>query len=189
VNEGFLKTLEEKGGIMRGHFRFTSGLHADTYVQMAMALQHPDLAEALGREMAKPYKDKSVSVVVGPAMGAILVAHEVARALGVRSVFTERVEGIMVLRRGFRVSPGERVLVAEGVVTTGGTALEVVNLLNTLGAEVTGVSSIVCRGPKPSFPVPYQCLVSLDLPSYRPEECPLCRAGVPLETPGSRGLG
>lgn len=186
--QDFLKLLKQYGALMEGHFKFTSGLHSDTYVQMAQVLQYPDVAERLCRTLAKQYQNKGVSVVVAPAVGAIIVAHEVARALGVRAIFTERVEGKMVLRRGFSVSHSDRVLVVEDVVTTGGTTLEVANHMFELGATVVGAAAIVCRGSRPESDIPFHSLATTKLSNYPPEECPLCRQGVPLYAPGSRGL-
>ncbi len=186
--QDFLELLRKHGALLEGHFQFTSGLHSNMYLQMAQVLQHPDVAERLCRTLAEPYRDQRVSVVVAPAVGAIIVAHEVARALGVRAIFTERMEGKMVLRRGFSVSHSDRVLVVEDVVTTGGTTLEVAKHMLELGSSVVGTAAIVCRGSRPQSEIPFHSLATLRLFNYSPQECPLCRQGVPLSVPGSRGL-
>jgi orotate phosphoribosyltransferase len=178
---------ESTGALLRGHFRLTSGLHSDTYLQSALVLQRPDDAARLGQALAARFRRVTIDVVVAPALGGILVAHEVARALGVRGLFTEREDGRMTLRRGFRIAPGERCLVVEDVVTTGGSTREVMAAVEALGGVVAGVGALVDRsGGKADLPEPRAALLTLEVPSYRPEDCPLCRAGVPVVKPGSR---
>jgi orotate phosphoribosyltransferase len=178
---------ESTGALLRGHFRLTSGLHSDTYLQSALVLQRPDDAARLGQALAARFRRVAIDVVVAPALGGILVAHEVARALGVRGLFTEREDGRMTLRRGFRIGPGERCLVVEDVVTTGGSTREVMAAVEALGGVVAGVGALVDRsGGKADLPEPRAALLTLEVPSYRPEDCPLCRAGVPVVKPGSR---
>jgi orotate phosphoribosyltransferase len=178
---------ESTGALLRGHFRLTSGLHSDTYLQSALVLQRPDDAARLGQALAARFRWVAIDVVVAPALGGILVAHEVARALGVRGLFTEREDGRMTLRRGFRIGPGERCLVVEDVVTTGGSTREVMAAVEALGGVVAGVGALVDRsGGKADLPEPRAALLTLEVPSYRPEDCPLCRAGVPVVKPGSR---
>jgi orotate phosphoribosyltransferase len=183
-----LEVYERTGGLRRGHFVLTSGRHADLYLQSAVVLQWPRIAEALGRALAEPWRGE-VDVVVGPAMGGVIIGHEVARALGVRMVFTERSGGAMALRRSFEVGAGERALIVENVVTTGGSALEVAELLRGGGATVAGLATIVDRLPAEiRLPLPYRALARLDAEAWTPQECPVCAVGTEAESPGSRGL-
>jgi orotate phosphoribosyltransferase len=185
--------FEETGAYLHGHFRLTSGLHSGEYLQCAKVLAHPVYAEQLGRELAQKLKSilggAPVSVVVSPAMGGIVIGHEVARALGVRSLFTERdaATNEMTLRRGFEIQPGENAVVIEDVVTTGGSTKEVVRLLQSLGATVLAAGSIIDRsGGRADVSVPRCSLHTLHAVVHQPEECPLCQAGQPLAKPGSR---
>lgn len=184
-----LELFRRVDAVRAGHFRLASGLHSDTYIQCARVLEHPGTAEPLCRRLARTWEKASPDAVVGPAYGGILVAYEIASALGVRAMYAERVDGRLVLRRGFGVGDGMKVLVAEDVVTTGGSAIETLELLRKAGAEIVGVAALVDRteGKNP-FPVPFQALLALAPPTYRPEACPLCRKGEPLETPGSKSL-
>jgi orotate phosphoribosyltransferase len=183
-----LEVYERTGGLRRGHFVLTSGRHADLYLQSAVVLQWPGIAEALGRALAAPWRGE-VDVVVGPAMGGVIIGHEVARALGVRMVFTERSGGAMALRRSFEVGAGERALIVENVVTTGGSALEVAELLRGGGTTVAGLATIVDRLPAGvRLPLPYRALARIDAEAWAPQECPVCTAGTEAESPGSRGL-
>jgi len=186
--EAILETFREAGALLEGHFLLSSGLHSPKYLQCALVLQDPARAERLCSRLARAFADDRVETVVGPAMGGILVAYELARALGARAIFAEREEGRMRLRRGFRIEPGQRVLLAEDVVTTGGSLREVLALAREAGAEVVGVAALVDRtsGRDPGFGMPLTALVQLDVPTYVPEECPLCREGVPVVKPGSR---
>lgn len=177
------------GALLEGHFVLSSGLHSNRYVQCAKVLQYPDLAEAIGAAIAALFKDIAMDVVVGPAMGGVIIAQEVARAAHVRAIFAEREHGVMTLRRGFFVEPGERALVVEDVVTTGGSAREVVDMLTARGARVVGVGAIMDRTTSPpQFPAPFRALGRVEVATYPPDDCPLCKAGVPLVKPGSRGL-
>ena len=186
--EAILETFREAGALLEGHFLLSSGLHSPKYLQCALVLQDPARAERLCSRLARAFADDRVETVVGPAMGGILVAYELARALGARAIFAEREEGRMRLRRGFRIEPGQRVLLAEDVVTTGGSLREVLALAREAGAEVVGVAALVDRtsGRDPGFGMPLTALVQLDVPTHVPEECPLCREGVPVVKPGSR---
>ncbi len=188
MDEGAVRALfQQHSALLEGHFQLSSGLHSDRYVQCALVLQHPEVASLLGSLLADPFRGERVDVVVGPALGGIIVAHEVARFLKARAVFTERVAGEMQLRRGFAIAPGERVLVVEDVVTTGGSTREVVAVVRASGGVLVGVGALVDRSlAVPDFGVPFRSLLKLALTTYPPEECPLCRAGVPLEKPGSR---
>jgi orotate phosphoribosyltransferase len=182
-----LARYEKRGGLLRGHFRLTSGLHSDIYLQSALVLQHPEDAGALGEALAAAFRDDRVQTVLAPAIGGILVAHEVARALGVRALFTERENGAMRLRRGFTLSPGERCLVVEDVITTGGSTREVVQCVEEHGGVAVGVGSLIDRsGGTAAFPVKRVALATVSAATYPPESCPLCRAGSVAVKPGSR---
>jgi orotate phosphoribosyltransferase len=188
-----LDLFEETGAYLRGHFRLTSGLHSPEYLQCAKVLAFPVYAERLGRELAEalsgPLGAQKVDLVVSPAMGGIIIGHEVARALSVRALFAERdsASNDMTLRRGFVVEPGEKAVVVEDVVTTGGSTKEVVRLLNGLGAVVAAAGSIVDRsGGKADVGVPRVSLEVLHPVTYDPKECPLCEQGLPVVKPGSR---
>jgi orotate phosphoribosyltransferase len=182
--------LRATGALWEGHFLLSSGLHSSRYIQCARLLQYPWHAETVGRALAEKVRDLSVDVVVGPALGGILVAHELGRALGVRALFAEREGGKLALRRGFFIAPGERVLLAEDVVTTGGSTLETAEVVASFGGTVVAAACIVDRrGPgAKDLPFPLFSLLRLELETYPPEECPLCQAGIPLEKPGSRVL-
>jgi orotate phosphoribosyltransferase len=183
VVERFRRT----GALLEGHFVLTSGLHSTQYLQCALVLQHPAEAEAFGRAIAEQSAGQSVETVVAPAIGGIIVGWETARALGVRSVWTEREEGRMTLRRGFTVRPGERVLVVEDVVTTGGSTRETCDALRAAGALVVGAASIIDRSAgRADVGVPRFALATLDVPAVAPAACPLCAEGVPAVKPGSR---
>lgn len=183
-----LSLLAEQGAVRRGHFRLSSGLHSDLYVQCALVCQHPALAERLGAELAGRFAAAGPTVVLGPAMGGLVIGHEVARSLGVRMVFSERVDGEMRLRRGFGFVGSDRVLVAEDVVTTGRSQLEAIDLARAAGAEVVGVGAIVDRSAGVSLGVRLEALVSVQASAWEPDACPLCRQGAELATPGSRHL-
>jgi orotate phosphoribosyltransferase len=180
------KMFTETQALKKGHFLLSSGLHSDTYLQCALVLQHPGQAQKLAEIMAEKLKGQEIDLVVGPAMGGITWAYQLGLTLGCRAIFSERVEDVMTLHRGFSVQPGERVLVAEDVSTTGGSVLEVVNLMQGLGAQVVGVALIVDRtGGKLDFPVPYHSLYSAVPKTWVRNQCPLCQEGTP-EKPGSR---
>ena len=185
------RLLEETQALLNGHFLLSSGRHSDKYFQCARVLAWPARASLLGVGIGSLWADDAVEAVVGPAMGGIVIAHEVARYLGTPSYFTERENGKMVLRRGFALEPGTRAIVVEDVVTTGGSAAEVTELLRSQGIEVLGVSSIVWRPASANEAAPFgttrfRPLLTLPTESWTPEECPLCRAGKPFEKPGSR---
>ena len=182
-----LERYEKRGGLLRGHFLLTSGLHSDVYLQSALVLQHPEDAAALGEALAAGFRDERVQTVLAPAIGGILVAHEVARALGARALFTERENGVMRLRRGFTLGRGERCLVVEDVITTGGSTREVVRCVEEHGGVVVGVGSLIDRsGGAASFPVKRAALATVTAATYQPEACPLCKAGSQAIKPGSR---
>lgn len=185
-----LQAFTDAGALLDGHFLLTSGLHSPRYLQCALVLQNPGLSERLCTQLAAKLMHLKAETVVGPALGGILVAYELARALGVRSLFTERnKDGQMELRRGFTIRRGERILLAEDVVTTGGSLKEVVAIVKAAGGEVVGVASLVNRtsGRDPAFGVPFVSLVKLDVPTWSAEACPLCKEGSKPIKPGSRG--
>jgi orotate phosphoribosyltransferase len=184
-----LEIFTKTGALMDGHFELTSGLHSQKYFQCALVLQHPHYATKLCLEIAGRFKKEGVTVVVGPAVGGIIVAYEVGRALGVRAIYGERENGRMVLRRGFAISKDDRVLVVEDVITTGGSAKEVIYNVWESGAFVVGVGAIVDRsGGTAKFEVKCESLAKLDIDTYYPVECPLCAGNVAVVKPGSRGL-
>jgi orotate phosphoribosyltransferase len=182
-----IERFRRTGALLEGHFVLTSGLHSTHYLQCALVLQYPAEAEAFGRAIAERAAVREVETVVAPAIGGIIIGWEVARALGVRSLWTEREEGRMTLRRGFNVRPGERVLVVEDVVTTGGSTRETCEALRTAGALVVGAASIIDRsGGRADVGVPRVALATLDVPAVAPAACALCAEGVPAIKPGSK---
>jgi orotate phosphoribosyltransferase len=192
ANDAILGPFFDTGAYLRGHFRLTSGLHSPEYLQCALVLQHPRYAEQYGRLLASEFRRiheaSSIGVVVSPAIGGLIIGHEVARALGARFIFTERdAAGKMTLRRGFSIEPGESAVVVEDVITTGGTTREVTEILAELGAHVIGAGSIVDRsGGKADLGASRVALKTLEVVAYAPEDCPMCRAGIPVVKPGSR---
>jgi orotate phosphoribosyltransferase len=189
--DDILALFQRTGAYMHGHFRLTSGLHSPEYLQCALVLQHPEHAEALGTRLAHSLQEMNptpITLVAAPAIGGLIIGHEVARALKARSIFTERdASGKMTLRRGFRVEPGETAVVIEDVITTGGSSREVCDLLRESGAEVAAAGSIIDRSDgHADLGVPRVALASMKVISYDPKDCPLCRDGVPVEKPGSR---
>jgi orotate phosphoribosyltransferase len=182
-----LARFRRRGALLEGHFRLSSGLHSGGYLQSALVLQHPVEAEALGRALAEMVRSLSVDAVLSPALGGIIIGHEVARALGVRAIFAERQDTKLTLRRGFALARDERVLVVEDVVTTGKSTRETIEVASACGAVVVAASSLINRsGDRATVGVPLTSLVHLDLPTYDATGCPLCRAGQPLVKPGSR---
>jgi len=185
--EQFLQIFREHGAVLEGHFILTSGLHSDRYIQCALVLQHPRVAEQLGAALAEKLRRLEASVVVAPALGGILVAHEVGRALGARALFTERQDGLMTLRRDFTLSPGERAVVVEDVMTTGGSTRETIKCVEQAGGVVTGAGSLIDRsGGAVDLGLPRAALVTLSVQNYDPAACPLCKSGIPAVKPGSR---
>jgi orotate phosphoribosyltransferase len=189
--EEVLSIFAASGALLSGHFLLTSGLHSPRYLQCALVLQHPRTAERLGAALAaKSGADGSIGridLVIAPALGGVIVAHEVARALGVRALFTERQDGAMVLRRGFQIAPGERALVVEDVVTTGGSTREVIETVRACGGVAVGAGSLIDRsGGAADLGVPRHALAVLEVPTYAPEDCPLCKEGSVAIKPGSR---
>jgi orotate phosphoribosyltransferase len=191
VADDVIKLFEKTGAYLKGHFRLTSGLHSPEYLQCALVLRYPAHAEtlgaALGQALTKLSGGRAVDVVVSPAMGGVIIGHEVGRALGVPAIFTERENGTMTLRRGFRIEPGTKAVVVEDVVTTGGSTREVIGLLKSAGAEVVAAGSIIDRsGGAVDLGVPRAALATLQVTAWKAEECPLCTQGSPVVKPGSR---
>ncbi|MDS1029628.1 orotate phosphoribosyltransferase [Bacillota bacterium LX-D] len=173
--------------LLQGHFRLTSGRHSDRYIQCAKVLQYPEYTTKLCGELARRFQNTGVELVVGPAMGGIVIAYEVARQLNVQTFFAEREDNEMKFRRGFAIKPGQKVLIVEDVITTGGSVLEVINLVRAAGGEVVGAGVLVDRSAgKINLGVPTESLLSFEVQSYPPEECPLCQEGIELVKPGSR---
>ena len=182
-----LALYEKTGALMHGHFKLTSGMHSEVYLQSALVLQYPEYAEALGRALGASFADANVTAVVAPAIGGIPVSHEVARALGARALFAERENGVMTLRRGFTIAPGERCLVVEDVITTGGSTREVAACVERHGGVVVGVGSLIDRsGGAATFGVKRVALATVDAVNYQPDACPMCKAGGTAIKPGSR---
>ncbi|MDR3195904.1 MAG: orotate phosphoribosyltransferase [Endomicrobium sp.] len=189
LREDVRELFKKNNALLNGHFKLSSGLHSDTYFQSALILQHPKEAERLGEELAKKIRENNVKVdmVVSPAMGGVVIGQEMGRALGVRAVFTERVDGKVLLRRGFSVNENEKVLVAEDVITTGLSTGEVIETLKASGARVVAVASLVDRSAgKVDFGVPRFSLLTLEVKSYKEEDCPMCKKGGVAVKPGSR---
>ncbi len=183
-----LPLFRESGALLDGHFKLSSGLHSAGYLQSALVLQYADRAERLGRAIADRLRELAPTVVLSPAMGGLVIGHEVGRALGVRAIFSERQDGRMTLRRGFTLGTDDRVVVIEDVVTTGLSTRETIAIARDSGASVVGVSAIVDRSGGTADPgVPFRPLVQLAIETHQPEACPLCAAGQPVTKPGSRG--
>ncbi len=182
-----LDLFRRSGALLEGHFRLTSGLHSSGYLQCALVLQHPPHAAALGAALGARARDRQATVVLSPALGGIVIGHEVGRALGVRAVFAERQDGVLTLRRGFRLEAADRVLVVEDVVTTGGSTRETIDVARAAGATVVGAASIIDRGNEPArLDAPLVSLAHYPLPTYEEAACPLCAKGLPVVKPGSR---
>ena len=182
-----LDRFRRVGALLEGHFRLTSGLHSSGYLQCALVLQHPAEAEACGAAIAERVRALSPGVVLSPALGGIVIGQEVGRALGVRAIFAERQDGKLTLRRGFSIARGERVLVVEDVVTTGGSTQETIDVARAAGATVVGAAAIIDRSSGTQrIDVPFHALATIALPTYQPEGCPLCAEGKPVVKPGSR---
>jgi orotate phosphoribosyltransferase len=178
----------ETGAILEGHFLLTSGLHSPMYVEKFQVLQWPEHTAKLCAVLAERFKDEKIGVVVGPVTGGIILAHEVGKNLGTRAIFTERENGKMTLKRGFVIKPGERVLVVEDIVTTGGSVHEVIEVVKAQGGTLAGVGILVDRsGGKASFGARTEALLHLDVPTFQPDNCPLCAKGVPVTKRGRTG--
>ena len=190
--ESILELFRSTGAYLQGHFRLTSGLHSSEYLQSALVLQHPAAAEKLGRLLAEAIRKitpEHIRLVASPALGGLIIGHEVARALGARFIFLERPAGstAMELRRGFTVAPGEIAVVVEDVITTGGTTHDVIDVLRAAGANVVSAGSIIDRsGGQADVSVPRAALVTMRVAAHYPDACPLCLQGIPVVKPGSR---
>jgi len=181
-----LDIFRRHSALLEGHFILSSGLHSDRYIQCALVLQHPRVAEQLCAELATKLRHLGASAVAAPALGGILVAHEVARALGLRAIFTERQESVMTLRRGFSLAPNEPTLVVEDVITTGLSTREAMQCVEQAGGKVVGVGALIDRGGGADVDVPKAALLTLSIQNYDPADCPLCESGIPAIKPGSR---
>ena len=187
IADSVLDRFRRVGALLEGHFRLTSGLHSPGYLQCALVLQHPREAEACGAGIAAKVRDLNPRVVLSPALGGIVIGQEVGRALGIRAIFAERQDGQLTLRRGFSLEPGERVLVVEDVITTGGSTRETMEVAREAGAAVIGAAAIIDRsGGQQGLDVPFRALATMSWPTYQPEACPMCAAGQPVVKPGSR---
>ncbi len=187
TEQELIEVFKERGALLEGHFRLTSGLHSNRYIQCAQVLKYPDLSAELGKELAENFRELDVELVVGPAIGGIIVAQDVGRALGVPAIFTEREQGKMTLRRGFEIKAGTRIVVVEDVITTGGSTKEVIDLVKEHGGVVVGVGSLVDRHSGDlDFGVSFRPLLKLSIETYSPDDCPLCQKGLPVVKPGSR---
>ena len=182
-----LEIFRETKVLREGHFRLTSGKHSRKYMQCAQVLQYPNFTAKLCEDLARRFKGQEIHAVVAPAIGGIIVAYEIAKVLGVRALFTEREDGKMVFRRGFELEEDENVLVVEDVITTGGSVYEVIEAVKERGASVCGVGVLVDRsGGKVHFGVKKEALISIEIETWEPDECPLCKEGIPIVKPGSR---
>ncbi len=189
--EEVMKKFEDAGAIQKGHFKLTSGVHSDTYIQCAQIMQHPEFMHNLCSELGKKFRGDDIDVIVGPAIGGIIMAHVMARVLGpwVRAIFTERENGKMTLRRSFEIKEGEKVIVVEDVTTTGSSVREVIDIVKSRKGKVVGVGVLIDRsGGKVDFGIKIEKLLTVDIKTFLPEECPLCKKEIPVIKPGSREL-
>lgn len=185
--EDILKVLEEAGVLLKGHFLLTSGKHSERYLQCAQLFKDPEYSRIISKELVEKYKEEKIDLVVGPAVGGIILAYEVARQLNVRNIFMERENGKMTLRRGFDIKEGERVLVVEDVVTTGGSVKEVIDVIKEMGGTIIGVGSIVDRSSNNrKFEEELKSVIKFNIETFEPENCPICKEGKPVVKPGSR---
>ncbi|MGQ0543683.1 MAG: orotate phosphoribosyltransferase [Blastocatellia bacterium] len=186
-SEQTFQHFQDTNALLDGHFLLSSGFHSPKYLQSALALQYPADAARFGSEIAARFTDSGIETVASPAIGGLIIGYAVAAALNVRFIWTERQEGEMTVRRGFKIKPGEKILVVEDVITTGGSTRECIAALEATGGRVVGATSIIDRSNgKADVGVPLVSLVSLDVPSYLAEECPMCAAGSEAYKPGSR---
>ncbi len=187
IEKNVQNILKESGAILKGHFLLSSGSHSDTYIQCAKVLQYPKYTEYLATLIAEKFRREPPDIVIGPAMGGITLAYEVARKAGARALFSERENSSMSLRRGFQIHKGEKVLIVEDVVTTGGSVFEIINLVKSLKGNLIGIGAIIQRGKDaPNFGIRFEPLMKMKIATYPPGECPMCREGLPLYKPGSR---
>lgn len=185
--EQVIDQFRATGALLEGHFQLSSGLHSTVYLQCALVLQFPERAEAFGRAIAEVFQGQGIQLVASPAIGGIVIGHEVARALGARFVWTEREAGQMTLRRGFTIAPGEKTLIVEDVITTGGSTRDTIDAVRKAGADVVGAASIIDRsGGSADVGVPLSSLASLRVLSVESSVCDACKLGEPVVKPGSR---
>ena len=188
THDDTLRLFRRSGALLEGHFTLSSGLHSPGYLQCALVLQHPPDASALGAALAALARPLSPTVVLSPALGGVVIGHEVARAFGARALFAERQDGALTLRRGFVIAETDRVLVVEDVWTTGGSTRETIQVAKAAGGQVVGAAAIVDRGgsSRPQLDIPFAALLEIDVPTFEPSACPLCGQGLPVIKPGSR---
>jgi orotate phosphoribosyltransferase len=187
LDTDLLTMFRRSGALLEGHFRLSSGLHSSGYLQCALVLQHPRDAEAIGAAVGAKVRSFGATTVLSPALGGIVIGQEVARALNIRALFAERHDGTLMLRRGFTLSPDDKVLIVEDVVTTAGSTRETMDVARQAGAQIVGACAIVDRsGGKHALDVPFASLLSVHLVTHSESDCPMCRQGVPLSKPGSR---
>ena len=181
TQEQVLKIFEDSGALLHGHFKYTSGMHGDIYFEKFQVLQYPKYVEMLCTELARRFKDDNIELVLGPTTGGVLLAYEIGKQLGTRGIFAEKGDGGRVLKRGFKIEPGTRVLVVDDVMTTGGSVWDTIDVVKRNDAVLAGVGLLVDRtGGETDFGVKAEALISMKVVKYEPEECPLCKAGVPL---------
>jgi orotate phosphoribosyltransferase len=186
TEDQIFQIFKDAGALMEGHFVLTSGLHSGQYVEKFRVLEQPKYTAMLCAELAEKFKSEGITVVVGPMTGGIILAHEVGYDLGTKAIFTERVDGRMKFRRGFSLKPTDRVLIVEDIISTGGSVQEVIDEVKSFNPAIVGIACLVDRsGGKAEFEYPLTPLVKMDVVVYKPEECPLCKAGVPITKPGS----
>ncbi len=179
--------LKESGALLDGHFQLRSGKHSNQFFQAALLLQYPDKAEAVCRYLAGFFNAGDIDTVISPAVGGLIVGQEMGRALGRRAIFADKEDGQLLLKRGFVLRPGERVLVAEDVITEGGRVQQTIDLVRSLGGTVAGVAVLVDRsGGKAKFDVPHRSALKLSLPTWEPAECPMCKEHISIDRPGSK---
>ncbi|MGC2423466.1 MAG: orotate phosphoribosyltransferase [Nitrospirota bacterium] len=188
-NDEILQIFRQKGALLEGHFLLSSGMHSPMYLQCALVLQYPDIATELCFKLGSNFRSEKIDFVIAPALGGIIVAQEVAKSLGVRAIFAERVEGKLTLRRGFTIAEGERALVVEDVITTGGSTRETMRVVREAGGIVAAAGAIIDRsGGTAELDVAYKALVTLSIDIHQPNDCPMCAQGLPFVKPGSRDL-
>ena len=186
TDQEIIKTFQDAEALLEGHFVLRSGLHSNKFFQAALLFRFPDIAEKLCRELASRMKDLGATTVISPAVGGILVGQELARALGIQAIFADKENDQLVLKRGFSIKKGEKIIVAEDVVTKGGRVQQTIDLVKSLGGDVVAVGIVTDRsGGSVDFGVPLYSLIKLDLPTYDPAECPFCKQGIPIVKPGS----
>ncbi len=187
TKEEIINIFKDAKALLEGHFKLRSGLHSNRFFQAALLLQYPDVAEKVCAELAAKFKDADIQCVISPAVGGLIVGQEVARALGVRAIFADKVNDELVLKRGFKIAPMEKVLVAEDVITRGGRVQQTIDLVRRHGGQVAGVAVIVDRSAgNAKFDIEHKALLELELETYEPDNCPLCEAGMDIEQPGSK---